>query len=499
MKKFFLALIFTLLLFLALIPRSVEIFNHNYLFLFDQGREYLAAKNIIVNHKFILIGTELGAGSAGISGIFHGPIYYYLLTIPFMLFHGDPYGGVVLMFLFSLSSIIAGYFLGKKMWGYPWGIFVAFFFAISPPLIAQARFIWSPNPPTVFVVLAFFFVYRFIKQKKSWDIFWAAFFSGFVYNFEFALAIPMVLNLIVFLLLLKQKTTKLYLFLLAGILVAFLPMILFESRHHFLAIHGVLSYIFSHKASKTHETFLTTLNSHWWSFFANAADTFPQRGFLSGVVLFFLFILFSSWNVIKEKNKILKLFITYLLFLLPITILVFSFLRNTVYPYYLTDVTVAYIFLFTYCFYSFWRRKEKILTVIFIMYAGILLIGGIISAVYTWNHDIHDFGGTAKNKGIEQALDYIYTDAHNKQFGVLVFAPPVYTYQYDYMLWWYGERKYHYIPYKQKKGLVYLLIEPDPSKPWSYQGWLQTVIKTGRVLQTKTLFPSGFIVQKRKF
>jgi len=41
-------------------------------------------------------------------------------------------------------------------------------------------------------------------------------------------------------------------------------------------------------------------------------------------------------------------------------------------------------------------------------------------------------------------------------------------------------------------------IEKDPWQPWSYQGWLKTVIKTGKIVKTVTL-PSGFIVQERIF
>ena len=61
---------------------------------------------------------------------------------------------------------------------------------------------------------------------------------------------------------------------------------------------------------------------------------------------------------------------------------------------------------------------------------------------------------------------------------------------------WAYERKYNYVPHKDKKGLFYLLIEPDSQKSWSYKGWLETVIKTGTILETKEL-PSGFIIQKR--
>ena len=123
-------------------------------------------------------------------------------------------------------------------------------------------------------------------------------------------------------------------------------------------------------------------------------------------------------------------------------------------------------------------------------------MAGVNSAIQTWMHDYSDYGGTAKIKGKIDAIDYIYKQEKGKPFGLLVFSPPVYTYPYDYLLWWHGQRKYGYIPYSDKKETFYLLIESDPAKPWSYNGWLETVIKTGNVEWTKTL-PSGFIVQKR--
>jgi hypothetical protein len=96
------------------------------------------------------------------------------------------------------------------------------------------------------------------------------------------------------------------------------------------------------------------------------------------------------------------------------------------------------------------------------------------------------------------AIDYIYHDAKGKKFGLLVFYPPIYTYPYDYLIWWHGQEKYHYVPYTKKKGLFYLLIVKDLNKPWSDKGWLETVIKTGKVIETKKL-PSGFIIQKRMY
>jgi hypothetical protein len=114
-----------------------------------------------------------------------------------------------------------------------------------------------------------------------------------------------------------------------------------------------------------------------------------------------------------------------------------------------------------------------------------------------YKNDFNDFGGVHKIKGKLEAIDYIYNDAKGERFGLYVFTPPVYTYAYDYLFWWYGGKKYNYVPPQEKKDIFYLLMEPDPSKPYSYNGWLETVIKTGSILETKEL-PSGFIIQKRK-
>jgi hypothetical protein len=58
-------------------------------------------------------------------------------------------------------------------------------------------------------------------------------------------------------------------------------------------------------------------------------------------------------------------------------------------------------------------------------------------------------------------------------------------------------KKYGYTPPSEKKGLLYLLIEPDTEEPWRHKGWLETVIKDGTVEKTWNL-PSGFIIEKRR-
>lgn len=495
-KKYLFYLISLLILLISFFPRSVEVLNQNPIFGFDQGREMLAARNIVVNHKLILIGTELGAGSAGISGIFHGPFYYYLLTIPFVLFNGNPNGGTFFMFVFGLFTILLSYVLGKKILGKSGGIIFAILVALSPILISQSRFLWSPNLSSFFIILSFYFIYKLGESKRK--IFLASFFTAFIYNFEMATAVPLCITLFIYSLFVFKKKINLYLILFLGYVTGFLPMILFELRHNFLAIRGIYSYVFLHEGTNVTLLFLQNMFfDHVMSFFYNFKDTFILNDSRLTSLLLIIVLATMVFYVAKEKKISIRNFNIFLLLLILITFVVFMFLRNTVYTFYLVDLSFAYMFFFTYVFVkSFKEKKLKIFIVFSLFFISVFFLG-VKNSIINTKQDYFDYGGTAKLKGKIEAIDYIYKSANTKPFNLLVFSPPVYTYPYDYLLLWYGKEKYGFVPGNEKKGIFYLLIEKDNSKPWSYEGWLKTVIKSGEILETKIL-QSGFIIQKRQ-
>lgn len=475
--------------------RSIEVLNKNYLFGFDQGRDYLVVKSIVVDHKLTLIGSEIGAGSAGFQGIFHGPFHYYFLSLPFALTNGDPYSGIVVMFAFGMLSIIFSYLLGKKLFGLVGGVTAGFLIAISPTFISQSRFVWNSHPSTLFILLTFYFTYLSYKKKNIF-IFFSSFFAGFVYNFELAISIPLCIALVFYyIFVLKLRDFKKYLVLFMGFVIAFLPMILFEFRHNFMGFRGLFSYIFNQKELAS--SFLSQKNvvDHFNSFIYSFFDTFPKNIVPSYIFPVIIFVP-AIYYFFKEKDKNLKKFITFLMLLIPINFFIFSFLRNAVWVYYLLDLNIAYILIFSYSISSSFNTNNCKLKIFFLLFLIFIFIRIMPSFIKVFNYDYHDYGGDAKIKGRIDVIDYIYRDAKGNKFGLFVFSPPIYTYPYDYLIWWYGEKKYHYYPSNEKKGLFYLLIERDNSKPWSHKGWMETVIKEGTVVWEKTL-PSGFIVQKR--
>lgn len=501
LKKINLFNLWILLFFLGTIAlgvsfRSVEILSNNYLFGFDQGRDYLAVKSIVDDGKFTLIGSEIGAGSAGINGIFQGPFHYYFLAIPYILFDGSPYGGMVLTYIYGILTIFLIFVIGKKMFGNFGGLFASGLAAISPPLISQSRFIWNSHGAPVFVLISLFFVYKLCEEAKYRYVFLSAFSAAFIYNFQIAISVPMSISLVVLMIfILKVKDIRKYLVLLSGFMVGFLPMVLFEFRHNFMAVSGLIDYLVGPKDIQA-PSLLTTMQSHIPSFMGNLNSSFIRQDFIRGEFIgIFLFSL-AIFFIIKEKNKIIKKFIIYLLTIPFITFLVLGFLNNAVWDYYLLQLVLIYILIFTYIFFSSYLHRKYFFTILIVLFLSLSFVKLTPGLVDNIIYDYYDYGGTHKMKGKIDALDFIYKDANNEDFGLFVFTPPIYTYSYDYLVEWYGVSKYRYKPTESKDKTFYLLLEVDNNDLLRHQGWLETVIVNGEVIKEITL-PSGFIIQKR--
>ena len=116
----------------------------------------------------------------------------------------------------------------------------------------------------------------------------------------------------------------------------------------------------------------------------------------------------------------------------------------------------------------------------------------------SYTSDLGDTGKFEKIQGKRFVLDTIYKDANGQPFSVFVFIPSVYTWPYDYLFKTYGKQTYGYEPGRQKKGLAYLISEPDNDKPWRQNGWLETVVQGGKTIWIKTLL-NGLILERRQY
>lgn len=491
-------IIFVAILILAFLLRAQEAISGNFLFLLDQGRDMMAVKGIVFDHHMTLIGPN-----TSLQGVFQGPLWYYLLSIPTILLKGDPWGVILLMLLISMSVLFVAYFWAKKNFGIKAALLMTFFFAVCSEAAAAATYSWNPHPMWLITVIYIICFYNLIFVSKKYHLLiWPV--IGLMFNFETALAVFILISTIIYLIVFNRKLLATKYFFIGIVLfsITFSPQILFDLRHNFLMTKSVLNVFSGHDrglfVSGENNGYLNLINGHIWEIYSNFRSSFMQYGYLSYLPNIFLGLIVGSFViVISVKNKIFSekesAFIKAL-----VTLILIAICLMLVYPFpirywFLTGFQSFYIILLGIVLSKF--SKNNILKIALSLFAVSIIFYSIqrINILY-FNQP--DNGGTAKINGKLQALDFIYKDAASKNFNLLVFTPPVYTDAYDYLIWWYGQKKYNYVPGNKKTGVFYLLMEVDPNKPTSYNGWMETVIKTGSVVFTKTL-PSGFVLQKR--
>lgn len=457
----------------------------------------MTIKGILYDNHPTLIGP-----STSLRGVFQGPLWYYLLTLSTGIFSGDPWGGIVLVFTISIAVLIAIYFWMKKLFGEKAALTTLLLFSVSPEAVAAASFAWNPHPMWLLVAIYVFTFYSTIYKSNKFNILlWPT--IGLMFHFQTALAVFILLATIIYILIFERLIILNKNFLIGAILFlfTFIPQILFEARHDFFMSKSALSLLGGSErglfVGGEKSSYLNLIKSHISSFYNNFRSAFINDGVAKHIFPLFIVLIFSSILLIKKKaNEFLKKESDFILF--TIKLLLIIFLLTFAYPFplrswFLTGFQSFYLIILGLLLSKLLIDRLGKAFVIFIF---------IVLTFYSWQridalyfHPPND-GGIEKIKGKLSAIDYVYKDAKGKPFGLLVFTPPVYTYAYDYLIWWHGKKNYHYIPHQDKKGTFYLLIESDPHKPWSYKGWLETVIKNGDIIYTKTL-PSGHMVQKR--
>lgn len=118
----------------------------------DQDLFAWIAKDIIVDHHFRLIGQE-----TSITGVFIGPLFYYLIALSFFLFNMNPLSAAVISIIVSLFTILSIYWVFSRFFGAYVGLIGSFLYAISPGTVFLDRWV-VPTQPTMLWTIWFVYV-----------------------------------------------------------------------------------------------------------------------------------------------------------------------------------------------------------------------------------------------------------------------------------------------------------------------------------------------------
>lgn len=340
--------IFLLILILAIFLRFYRL-DQLTTFGGDQGQDFLVVKDMVLDHRWTLLGIKTSVGA-----FFQGPVYLYILYPFFLLFHLKPIAGAVAAVTISISTIILLYFTCLKYFSKKVALSSSLLFAVSP------EFIKYGNTPLYQHFLPFFIVlslFLFLSKKEN---FFTPVFLGVVVGLGIELHllnISLALAYFLFYLLFLKNIRKIILYC-AGAVIGISPTILFELRHQFLNIHLFLNYQNSVHSSLS----LATLPGQWIKGSAMfLTGNFLLAGFL--VLVLTIFLLFTSKlsppNFVKiKKLTLLTLTITFLL----------SLRFSAFEPHYLLPVWILFIILFPFLIFHVFP-KYPASTILFLLIA----------------------------------------------------------------------------------------------------------------------------------
>lgn len=226
---------------LSLVASIFRFYNLDKLafFTYDQARDALYIKRIIIDYKLRLIGTQ-----SSIPGLYTGPAYYYLMAPFLWLFRLNPAGLDITTALIGVLTVGLVYWLVKifsqnklSAW------IVALLYATQPQIINQSRFAWNPNTMPFFTLL--FILGLFLVGEKRTFGWLIAFFSLAILLQLHYSAVCFLPVLLVFLISFRKqiKFDRWFWLALLFFLILMSPLIFFDLRHHFTNTKAILAYL----------------------------------------------------------------------------------------------------------------------------------------------------------------------------------------------------------------------------------------------------------------
>jgi hypothetical protein len=458
-------------------------------FYFDQGRDALVIRDLLLNHKLFLIGP-----TTGIDGIFLGPLYYLTLIPWYALGDGNPvfpaiYSAMTTILALAFTARVGYEISGKR---------TAFIFLLmggfSHWMIVFSRWLANPTQLMLASSLAIFGLWRVLNGKpKYWFLVSIAVAAGL--QFEAAGAIYFLPAIIIFLLFNRRLMPKGKVLILSGFIFFFflLPQIIFDFRHEHIMTRAFFNFLFVEKSFHADSLLVNIPNRIYLFVGFLGSKIFPSTTVFSPFVVIILLI-----SAIICVRKLINRGTQFLLIWLITPLLGLTFYQGNhgyIWDYYLMGVYLTFLLLVSVLISKLSMNNfGKILALV------ILSLFFWVNLPMTWNHLSASIDNPTNIylSNEKQAVSWVFQNAgqYTDPFNVDVYVPPVIPYSYDYLFAWLGTTMYHKNPESSVQvPRVYTLYEVDPPHPERLSSWLSRQNGIGAVEKIATF--GGITVERR--
>ena len=431
-KKVFFTGAFFVIFGLFIFYRIPSLLAHYVAYTSDQGRDFIAAANIVLLHKIPFIGP-----TTGINGLFHGSWWYYLLTIPYLLFHGAPIGFYWFNFFIQFVCLMILMLFLKKEFGFLVSLLFGLFVTIAPYFTFMSLFVGN-NSMVLPSLLVFLICNHYLFKDKKISLI-LLFITGLslalVGEFELSFGIfliPLYIIAIVFFSPLRKIFfSKKGLFFLFGLLVGFMPRILFELKNSFTQTRVLFFFLFHPKLYNNPAPYLNRISERWILFKTYYFEMFSGHYFAYVFIISMTIIAgITLMSVIRNRTKIQPVFFLYN-YLLGGLFFLATLYKDFFWKNYYEGI--HYIFLFVFISLVGQFMKGKYLCIKRAILFSLLFGLGFLS--------IANMQGAFTNKPpfdglqVQEAVvnHIIKNQDQNKEYCLRIYTPSVIPHTYNYL------------------------------------------------------------------
>lgn len=431
--------------------------NTDLLFHRDQGLVAMDIYKIWHDKKISLIGAP-----TDVDGLYHSPVYYWILTPLYWLGNGNVVYPAVFQIFLEVVSLPFLYLAVKKLFDKKTALLTLIIYSVSYGLISYSR--WFITVPFI-LPLANLLLY-FLASGTN--IFAVSLLVGMTTQTNAAVGVfylPFV-----FYHFRKYITPKNLFIILSGFLIPAIPLIIFQFRHDFIIFKTITNY----------SSGSAGLGFSLQIFFGNLIKFLQEANHL---ILFpyilpsTLLLWYGLWNAGKSK----KLLVSYLV--LPFVFLAF-YQRGAISFFYMAALP-AILAVLTNGILKLPKALSYFLVGFVVVYNIVLL-----KNLYEPNNALIPIGDrniiTLSDR--KKILDYIYTKAVGKNFSMWIYTIPYFQdYPWDYLLTTYALPKYGYLPEKtgsfspgdlKSSEIFFDVYEVDHDNPSRQSVWFSDIQKS---------------------
>lgn len=465
-----------LLLLLGISYRLILTSEGNFLFHIDSARDMVDVREMVELGKLRLTGP-----TSAIEGFYNGPAWYYLLGTAYLISDGDPYSTILMEIILWA---IGGLFLMKLVarFGLLVTILTGLIWVVSNYVVLLTLYAFNPNPVTLLAPVFIYSLEKYLLTGKLLFSLSAFLLGGLFFNFEmnfgvFVIPIVLMSTLVINKRLLSQRNWWIGL---VAYLLTLLPQLIFDLRHQMIMSRAVINYLTQQTpvAGVNLIGRTTQLTNQLYQVFSSTLMNSLMLTKLAIITIAAVLIVQLRIGRLTQNTLVV---ICLNLILVPLAGYIVA--PVAVNPWHLGAAMVAGVILLGWAIHLM-RQGNMLAKGVALILSGLI----IWSVAVNLNNFIRERGHLSQDVSVFRneiaAIDYVYQYSRGKNFKVYVYLPSIIDYPYQYLIWWWGRKRYGYLPEdyaylpnqpayisnkekftapssKLSSGLVFLIKEPD--------------------------------------